>query len=68
LAGDNSLRQSALWLGVGVAGQALLGIVALVLVLPMGLAAAHQLGAVLVLGLAVAHLHFLRHSGALPIR
>ena len=68
LAGDNRLRQSALWLGAGVAGQALLGIVALVLVLPMGLAAAHQLGAVLVLGLAVAHLHFLRHSGALSIR
>jgi heme A synthase len=45
-----------------------LGIVALVLVLPMGLAAAHQLGAVLVLGLAVAHLHFLRHSGALHTR
>ena len=64
-AGDGAVRRSALWLGGGVVGQAVLGIVALVLVLPMGLAAAHQLGAVIVLGLAVCHLHFLRYSGSL---
>ena len=44
------------------AGQVVLGIAALMLVVPMGLAAAHQIGAVLVLGLGVAHVHFLRFN------
>ncbi|MDB2584706.1 COX15/CtaA family protein [Alphaproteobacteria bacterium] len=56
------VRQTALLLGAGVALQVVLGIVALMLVLPMSLAAAHQIGAVIVLGIAVTHLHFLRHN------
>jgi cytochrome c oxidase assembly protein subunit 15 len=56
------VRQTALLLGGGVVLQVILGIVALMLVLPMSLAAAHQIGAVIVLGIAVTHLHFLRHN------
>jgi len=56
------IRRSAQWLGLAVLGQVVLGIVALMMVVPMGLAAAHQIGAVLVLGLGVTHLHLLRHN------
>lgn len=57
-----AVKRSAYWLGGAVALQIILGIWALVLVVPMHLAAAHQLGAVLVLGLAVRHLHLLRYK------
>lgn len=56
------VRQTAVYLGLGMVAQVVLGIVALMLVLPIGLAAAHQIGAVIVLGLAITHLHFLRHN------
>jgi cytochrome c oxidase assembly protein subunit 15 len=56
------IKRSALWLGGGMVVQIILGISALMLVVPMGLAAAHQLGAVLVLALAVRHLHLLRYN------
>jgi cytochrome c oxidase assembly protein subunit 15 len=54
------VRQSALLLGGAVSVQIILGIVALMWAVPMGLAAAHQLGAVAVLAAAVTHLHLLR--------
>lgn len=57
-----AVKHSAYWLGGGVALQIILGIWALIMVVPMHLAAAHQLGAVLVLGLAVRHLHLLRYK------
>lgn len=57
-----AVKRSAYWLGGGVALQIILGIWALIMVVPMHLAAAHQLGAVLVLGLAVRHLHLLRYK------
>ena len=56
------IRRSAQWLSLAVLGQVVLGIVALLWVVPMGLAAAHQIGAVVVLGLGVTHLHLLRHN------
>ncbi len=56
------VRQTAIYLLLGLVAQVVLGIVALMLVLPIGLAAAHQIGAVIVLGLAITHLHFLRHN------
>jgi cytochrome c oxidase assembly protein subunit 15 len=57
---DIRVRQSALVLGGAVSVQIILGIIALMWAVPMGLAAAHQLGAVAVLATAVTHLHLLR--------
>jgi len=51
-----------------VLGQGVLGIVTLMNAVPLPLGAAHQLGAVLVLGLAVTHLHYMRFPDAVTIR
>ena len=51
-----------------VLGQGVLGIVTLMNAVPLPLGAAHQLGAVLVLGLAVTHLHYMRFPGAVTLR
>ena len=58
------VRRSANWLGAAIVAQVVLGVLTLVWVAPMGLAAAHQIGAVAVLGLAVTHLHLLRYKSA----
>lgn len=50
---------SAKWLGGALALQIVLGISALMLAVPMALGAAHQLGAVALLAIAVIHLHIL---------
>ena len=55
-------KNAALWLGGALGLQVVLGISALMLAVPMSLGAAHQLGAVLVLGIAVWHLHLLRYN------
>lgn len=59
---NGPVRRSAQWLGGAIIAQVVLGVATLMWVVPMGLAAAHQIGAVAVLGLAIAHLHFLRHN------
>lgn len=56
------VRQTAHWLGAAIIAQVVLGITALMWVVPMGLAAAHQIGAVAVLALAVTHMHYLRYK------
>ena len=61
---DGRVQQSAYWLGGALSLQIVLGVTALMWVVPIGLAAAHQIGAVLVLGVAVMHLHFLRYPNA----
>jgi cytochrome c oxidase assembly protein subunit 15 len=50
---------SAKWLGGALALQIVLGISALMLAVPIWLGAAHQLGAVALLAIAVIHLHIL---------
>jgi len=50
---------SAKWLGGALALQIVLGISALMLAVPISLGAAHQLGAVALLAIAVIHLHIL---------
>jgi len=50
---------SAKWLGGVLLLQIVLGISALMLAVPISLGAAHQLGAVALLGIAVTHLHIL---------
>ena len=50
---------SAKWLGGALLLQIVLGISALMLAVPISLGAAHQLGAVALLAIAVAHLHIL---------
>ena len=51
-----------------VLGQGVLGIVTLMNAVPLSLGAAHQLGAVLVLGLAVTHLHYMRFPEVVTLR
>ena len=51
-----------------VLGQGVLGIVTLMNAVPLPLGAAHQLGAVLVLGLAVTHLHYMRFPEVVTVR
>jgi cytochrome c oxidase assembly protein subunit 15 len=51
-----------------ILGQGVLGIVTLMNAVPLPLGAAHQLGAVLVLGLAVTHLHYMRFPEVVTIR
>jgi len=58
------VRATAMVLAATVSVQVVLGIVALVYAAPLGLAAAHQIGAVAVLGAAVTHLHLLRFSAS----
>lgn len=50
---------SAKWLGAALLLQVVLGIVALMLAVPIYLGAAHQLGAVALMAIAVTHLHIL---------
>ena len=50
---------SAKWLGGALVLQIVLGISALILAVPISLGAAHQLGAVALLAIAVTHLHIL---------
>ena len=50
---------SAKWLGAALLLQIVLGISALMLAVPISLGAAHQLGAVALLAIAVTHLHIL---------
>lgn len=52
--------RSAFYFAVAVSGQAILGIVTLILAVPIALGAAHQIGAVLVLSLALYHFHDMR--------
>ena len=51
-----------------VLGQGVLGIVTLMNAVPLPLGVAHQLGAVLVLGLAVTHLHYMRFPEVVTLR
>ena len=55
---------SAKWLGGALVLQVVLGISALMLAVPISLGAAHQLGAVALLAIAVTHLHILYKQGA----
>ena len=52
---------TARFLAAAVTGQAVLGITALMLAVPLFWGAVHQLGAVLVLALGITHLHLLRY-------
>lgn len=63
-----SARLTAFLLVGAILGQGLLGIVTLINAVPLPLGAAHQLGAVLVLGLAITHLHFMRYPSAVSAR
>ncbi len=59
-----SAKLSAKWLGGALALQIVLGISALMLAVPIWLGAAHQLGAVALLAIAVTHLHILYKQAA----
>lgn len=59
---------SGILLVAAILGQGVLGIVTLMNAVPLPLGAAHQLGAVLVLGLAVTHLHYMRFPEAVTFR
>jgi cytochrome c oxidase assembly protein subunit 15 len=61
---DQGARRSAAILAAGVLAQAMLGIWTLLAQVPLALGLAHQAGAAAVFGLAVWHLHALRHAGA----
>ena len=58
---DTHIRLTAIALAIGVLAQAVLGIVTLLAQVPLGLGLAHQAGAAAVFGLAVWHLHAVRH-------
>ena len=62
------VQVSGALLVAAVLGQGVLGIVTLMNAVPLPLGAAHQLGAVLVLGLAVTHLHYMRFPEVVTIR
>ena len=55
------VRSTAAALAIGVLAQAALGIATLLAQVPLALGLAHQAGAAAVFGLAVWHLHVLRH-------
>ena len=59
-----ALKRSAIWLGAVLAVQILLGILTLIWVVPIALAALHQLGAVIMLAVWVLHLHLLCYKSA----
>ena len=63
VADDSSISGSAWMLLVAVLGQAALGIWTLLEVVPPTLGIAHQVGAALVFGIAVWHLHCVRRVG-----
>ncbi|MGE0766135.1 MAG: COX15/CtaA family protein [Hyphomicrobiaceae bacterium] len=63
-AGDHSVRRSALWLGLALVGQMVLGIVTLLAWVPVSLGVAHQAGALSVLALALWHLFAVRRARA----
>ncbi|HJU31646.1 MAG TPA: COX15/CtaA family protein [Hyphomicrobiaceae bacterium] len=60
-AADSHIRLTALVLAARMLAQAVLGIVTLLAQVPLGLGLAHQAGAAAVFGLAVWHLHAVRH-------
>jgi heme a synthase len=59
---DPGVRRSAIALAVAVLAQALLGIWTLLAQVPLSLGLAHQAGAAAVFGVAVWHLHGVRHA------
>ncbi|MEQ1576205.1 MAG: COX15/CtaA family protein [Hyphomicrobium sp.] len=59
---DRRLINSALFLAAAVLVQAALGIVTLLWAVPLPLGVAHQMGAALVLVVAVRHLYIVRHT------
>jgi cytochrome c oxidase assembly protein subunit 15 len=59
---EDRIRLSSLALAAAVLAQAALGIWTLLAQVPLALGLAHQAGAAAVLGLAVWHLHILRHG------
>ena len=59
--GGSTVRLTAAALAAGVLAQAMLGIATLLAQVPLALGLAHQAGAAAVFGLAVWHLHALRH-------
>jgi heme a synthase len=61
---DPVVRQSAGLLAVGVVAQAALGIVTLLWAVPLHLGIAHQVGAAIVLSIAVRHLFLIRRRAA----
>ena len=61
---DGFVSGSAWTLLVAILAQAALGIWTLLEVVPLGLGIAHQVGAALVFGIAVWHLHAVRRAGA----
>ena len=60
--GDRAVRARASYLFALVALQGVLGVLTLLNAVPIGLALAHQAGAVAILGLATIHAHALRRS------
>ncbi len=56
---SDRVKRHAIILGVALMSQIVLGILALIWVVPVGLAIAHQFGAIIALGSATIHLHFL---------
>jgi len=60
-------RSLAAWLGAAVAAQYLLGVTTLLWVVPVGLATAHQFGAVLLLTAVLAVLHHLTGRRLIPL-
>ncbi len=65
-AGEGPATARAVYLAGFTLGQAGLGIATLVLGVPLWLALAHQAGAMVVLAVAVVHLHALRHPTGAP--
>jgi cytochrome c oxidase assembly protein subunit 15 len=65
-ADDDSVRASALWLGVALVAQVALGIWTLLAWVPLPLGIAHQAGALAVLALALWHLFTVRRARTSP--
>lgn len=63
-ADDESVRRSALWLGLGLVAQMALGIWTLLAWVPLSLGVAHQAGALAVLALSLWHLFAVRRARA----
>lgn len=61
-AGDDSVSRSALWLGLALVAQMVLGIWTLLAWVPLPLGVAHQAGALAVLALALWHLFTVRRA------
>ncbi len=63
-ASPRALKQTALWIGMAIFAQAALGVWTVIEAVPLWLGLAHQGGAVILLGLALLHLHKARSFGA----